>query len=79
MAAYFGLYRGLVVGQLDPTNGGRVQISLPTLDMGGPRWAAVCAPIGNSGRAPAQVGAEVWVMFEAGQLDRPVVMGLARS
>lgn len=73
---YFGIYRGLCINNLDPTARGRVQVRVPSVggdeDLG---WALPCRPLGSPGAAPPSVGESVWVMFEAGDLNRPVLMG----
>lgn len=74
---YYGVYRGLIVDSMDPTSRGRVRVKLPTLMQDGGSWAEVCRPFGAPAGTAARIGAEVWVMFEAGDSTRPVVIGMA--
>ena len=67
---YGGVYRAIVAGG---GQGGRVQVTLPSMDM--TAWASTCLP--PDSRASYQTGQEVWVMFENGKANFPVVVGLA--
>jgi phage baseplate assembly protein gpV len=71
----FGVYRGLVAENVDPELAGRVKVTLPA-DAGG---QALWAPIAQLGVSFAQeapaVGTEVLVAFEAGDPNRPCVIG----
>jgi len=69
---YGGVYRGIVAGG---GQGGRVQVTLPSMDV--TAWASTCLP--PDCRASYQMGQEVWVMFENGKADFPVVVGVART
>jgi phage protein D/phage baseplate assembly protein gpV len=70
---------GKVVNNLDPDNLGRVQLSIPSLsDVNLSNWARVCAPM--AGRASGtyflpDIGDEVLVTFELGNVDKPIVLG----
>jgi phage protein D/phage baseplate assembly protein gpV len=70
---------GKVVNNLDPDNLGRVQVSIAALsDMNLSNWARVCAPMagGTSGTYfLPDIGDEVLVTFESGNVDKPVVLG----
>jgi hypothetical protein len=77
MNRYFGVYRGVVTGGGDPLGQGRVMVAIPSVLAAAPSWAAVAAPFGPVSGEP-QVGSPVWVMFEAGDLASPVVIGKAR-
>jgi uncharacterized protein involved in type VI secretion and phage assembly len=76
MAIINGVVRGVISGGADPSGGGRVQVQLPALAGSGAVWAPVCRAFGASGGA-ATVGGAVWVAFENGDPDYPVVLGLA--
>src|ERR1700704_4306695 len=76
---FFGKYRGRVVGNRDPLNLGRIQVSVPAV-LGDFRnnWALPCVPyagkkVGLYLMPP--VGANVWVEFEAGDPDYPIWAG----
>jgi len=69
---YGGVYRGLVSGG---GAGGRVQVSFPWLDSDHTMWATTCLPPGS--RASYQSGQEVFILFEMGDVNRPVVIGAA--
>ena len=78
---YVGKYRGLVVDNADPEKLARVKVTVPSVF--GPDvvtgWALPCVPVGGmAGQgwlAVPQVGAGVWVEFEEGDLEFPVVTG----
>ncbi len=76
---FFGVYRGRVVGNVDPMRRGRVQVSVPAvLGDGRLAWAEPCVPyagnqVGTFAVPP--VGAAVWVQFEGGDPDYPVLAG----
>jgi hypothetical protein len=71
---YGGIYRGVVSSVIDP-QGGRVQVMIPSLPSGSARWAQTCLP--PDVRASYRTGQQVWVMFENGNLEYPVVVGVA--
>jgi uncharacterized protein involved in type VI secretion and phage assembly len=79
MSQYYGKYRGKVENNVDPMMLGRIQVSCPAvLGDGTPNWAMPCAPYAGSGVglfAIPPVGANVWVEFEAGELDHPIWSG----
>ena len=76
---FYGKYRGTVVSNVDPLQRGRVQVSVPAiLGSGQLSWAEACTPFaGNQVGifAVPPVGANVWVEFEAGDPDRPILAG----
>lgn len=76
---YFGKYRGTVENNLDPLTLGRVQVSVPAaLGSGRLSWAEPCVAYAGSGVgwfAVPPVGANVWVEFEAGDPQRPILAG----
>lgn len=78
---YLGKYRGAVVDNADPERLGRVRVTVPSL-FGADvvtGWALPCVPVGGMpGQgwfAVPRVGAGVWVEFEEGDLEFPVVTG----
>ena len=77
--AFFGLYRGEVVNNVDPMTLGRVQVAVPeVLGSGQLAWAMPCvqyAGYGVGGFAVPPVRAKVWVQFEGGNPDFPVLAG----
>lgn len=77
MATIHGLMRGIITDTADPVGAGRVQVQLPALAGSGGSWASVCTPFGAAPATGARVGAEVWLGFENGDSERPVVLGLA--
>lgn len=76
---YFGKYRGIVSGNEDDEYRGRLLVKVPTLLGQTEVWALPCAPVANpdgSGFFAVPVaGANVWVEFEAGNLNYPVWTG----
>ena len=78
----FGLYRAIVIDNVDPMSRGRVKISLPSVfgAEGPPEWAEACLPAqALDGQLPEflpQVGAGVWIAFEGGDISRPVWIGI---
>ena len=76
---HYGKYRGKVTANVDPQKRGRVQISCPAvLHEGTQAWAMPSSPYAGSGVGlftVPPVGANVWVEFEAGDIDYPIVSG----
>ena len=79
MSQYFGKYRGKVTNNLDPSNLGRIQVSVPAVfgdfEL---NWAVPCVPYAGPQAAfyaIPPVGASVWVEFEAGDPDHPIWTG----
>lgn len=74
-----GVAVALVINNQDPEGLGRVQVKLPDysdLDIG--HWARVAVLMGGNNRGTfflPEVGDEVLVAFEAGDLERPFVLG----
>ncbi|MER5337758.1 phage baseplate assembly protein V [Micromonospora sp. NPDC002717] len=79
MTPFYGKYRGRVTANQDPLGRGRVQVSVPAV-LGETRhcWAEPCVPYAGRGVglfAVPPVGAHVWVEFEAGDPDLPILAG----
>lgn len=77
--AYYGKYKGKVENNIDPLMQGRVQISCAAvLGDGKLSWAMPCSPYAGNGVGffmVPPVGANVWVEFEGGDPDSPIVGG----
>jgi len=87
---FFGIWRGVVTNVNDPEKLGRIKAKVHELfgDDEETDWASYCTPFGGGGAgwftlpSPVTAGAEkpqagdgVWVMFEAGDINRPVWVG----
>ena len=76
---YYGIYRGTVFNNVDPMQLGRIMLICP--DVGGitpSSWAMPCMPVTGKQMGAfmvPQIGAGVWVQFEAGDPDYPVWTG----
>jgi type VI secretion system (T6SS) baseplate-like injector VgrG len=71
---HIGLYRGVVEEGIDPAARGRLRVSVPAVLGGELGWAerSVDRPGAVDAYAP---GTAVWVQFEEGDTDHPVVVG----
>jgi uncharacterized protein involved in type VI secretion and phage assembly len=79
LARHWGPHRGTVVSNEDPKGRGRLQMKVPEV-LGDvvSGWAAPCAAFAGPQAgffAVPEVGAGVWVAFEAGDPSRPVWLG----
>jgi uncharacterized protein involved in type VI secretion and phage assembly len=81
---YFGLYPAFVTNLVDSANLGRVEVSLPWLGTDGNRdvraWATLCSPYADDNQGLEilpEVGSQVLVAFEAGNMRRPYIIGAA--
>jgi len=75
----YGVEVGVVTNVKDPNKLGRIKVQLPRLP-GGPEtdWARVAQPAAGAGRGfywLPEVGDEVLIAFELGQVNRPYVIG----
>jgi hypothetical protein len=81
-SSYPGLYRATVTINVDPEFRGRLMLTVPdVLSFVPSTWAEPCTPLAGPTGPPMGVymvppiGAGVWVMFEHGNVNRPVWMG----
>lgn len=75
---FFGRYRGTVTSNDDPERRGRVQVSCSAVLVDRFVWALPSSPYAGSGVGlftVPPVGANVWVEFEGGDIDSPIVAG----
>lgn len=82
--SYFGVYPAIVTDLVDDESLGRVEVRFPWLGQDGDRdvraWATLCSPYADDQQgllAMPEVGSQVVVAFEAGNLRRPYVVGSA--
>lgn len=81
---YFGVYPALVTDIVDDQRLGRIEVRFPWLSAEGDRdvraWATLCTPYADNNQGLAilpEVGSQVVVAFEAGNLRRPYIVGCA--
>jgi uncharacterized protein involved in type VI secretion and phage assembly len=77
---YYGKYRGFVVDNADPQKLGRVRLRVPSvLGTTESDWALPCLAFGGLADqglfTVPEVGAQVWVEFEEGELSQPIWVG----
>ncbi len=76
---FYGKYRGTVVNNLDPQSQGRLQVQVPAvLGEGRLSWAMPCVPYAGNQVGfyfIPEIGANLWVEFEAGDPDYPIWSG----
>jgi len=75
---FYGKYRGVVRDNADPTRRGRLQVSVPAVMGDSAVWALPCVPYAGANVgffAMPDVGAAVWVEFEAGHANHPIWVG----
>jgi uncharacterized protein involved in type VI secretion and phage assembly len=81
---YFGVYPAIVTDLVDQESLGRVEVRFPWLGTDGDRdvraWATVCSPYADGDQGLLilpEVGSQVVVAFEAGNLRRPYMIAAA--
>jgi len=80
-SSWFGLYPAIVENIVDPDRASRVQVRFPWLGEAGAgvrAWATLLTPYADDDQgfvALPEVGTQVVVAFEAGDLHRPYVVG----
>jgi uncharacterized protein involved in type VI secretion and phage assembly len=75
---FYGKYRGVVTDNMDPTQRGRLQVTVPAVMGETPVWAMPCVPYAGQSVgffALPDVNTGVWVEFEAGNPDFPIWVG----
>lgn len=75
---FYGKYRGTVVNNIDPLQIGRIQVSVPDVNLIPGTWAMPCVPLAGRQQGTfmvPQIGAGVWVEFERGDPDYPIWVG----
>jgi uncharacterized protein involved in type VI secretion and phage assembly len=76
---FYGIYRATVVNNVDPMQLGRIMALIPDVGSITPStWAMPAVPLAGKQMGTfmvPQIGAGVWIQFEAGDPDRPVWTG----
>lgn len=73
----YGLYRGICVTSADPEALMRVRVQVPQVTgEQSTEWALPCVPPGVTATRLPRPGEGVWVMFEAGDVTKPVWVGV---
>lgn len=72
-----GIYRALVFDSQDPEKKQRLKVRIPEVNPGTEVWAIPCVDAGS--KVLPSVGATVWVMFEQGDPNYPVWLGVLPS
>ena len=70
---HYGVYRATVLNNTDPQLDFRLLLSVRELSEAS-LWAEACVPVGQI--TIPDIGDTVWVMFEAGDIQRPIWVGV---
>ncbi len=73
-----GLFRGIVMANVDPELKGRLLVNVPSIDGFVATWALPSLPWPQKPRQPAKqppIGSTVWIEFEGANVDSPVWVG----
>ncbi len=71
---HYGLYRAIVLNNTDPQQDFRLQLIARDVSNAPLSWAEACAP--SAQVALPSIGDTVWVMFERGDIELPVWVGV---
>jgi len=75
---YYGKYRGIVIDNVDPQFQGRLLVEVSSVPSTQLNWAMPCVPYAGVECGfyfPPEIGANVWVEFEGGNPQMPIVGG----
>jgi len=76
---HFGKYRGSVASNVDPLQKGRLQVQVPAIyGSNSLNWALPSVPFAGNGEGLyliPDIGANIWVEFEGGDIDFPIWSG----
>jgi hypothetical protein len=72
---FCGAHRAEIAGTADPEGRGRVSILAPALGVTTPVWAERALPAKGATPRRALAGDGVWIVFEACEAARPVMIG----
>ena len=78
MSNLFGIYQALTVEKVNPWISETVKITYPWLASSTTAVARISKPFGPASGPPIETNASVFVMFEAGNVNLPVVIGIGR-
>jgi len=78
MQLFFGKYRGKITDNIDPLKLGRVKVKVPDVSGVFENWALPCVPYAGKNvgfLALPPVNSNIWVEFEAGDINSPIWTG----
>ncbi len=75
---FSGAYRGIVMDTRDPGNRNRIKVKIPTIT--GDSISEWIPPMVSGGYVVTpSPGEQVWILFEAGDVDFPLWLGSTKS